>query len=140
MVADDLYIGNDPLRLALDLNHLLLTKLNISLRPIELISQRVQRGLMPFLLLSEPLSHLAHSLLFLLKLLFNLSLESSELKQLLLTLGQKLLVFGVVLNELGLLALNLSYCFLCLVDLRDVVLHVVADLDVIALEGPELIC
>ena len=77
MIRDDLDISDDALRLALDLSHLLLAKLDSGLSPIELVRQRVQRGLMALLLLPEPLSHLPHSLLLLFKLLLDLGLESS---------------------------------------------------------------
>jgi hypothetical protein len=53
---------------------------------------------MPLLLLAESLSHLTHPLFLLFELLFNLGLESSELNQLLFTLWQELLVFGIVFD------------------------------------------
>jgi hypothetical protein len=94
---------------------------------------------MSLLLLAKLLGHGADLLLVLLELLLSLLLLDVELDELFLFVWQSLLVLEVLFNELALLTLNVLDRLLGLVYLGDVVLHVIADLDVGLLENAEFI-
>jgi hypothetical protein len=130
VIADIFNVALNLLRLPLDGNHLLLLKFDALLQLIELVNKRINRGLMSLLLLAKLLGHGADLLLMLLELLLSLLLLDVELDQLFLFVWQSLLVLKVFLNELALLVLDVLDRLLGLVYLGDVVLHVIADLDV----------
>ena len=94
---------------------------------------------MCLLLLAKLLGHGADLLFVLLELLLSLLLLDVKLDQLFLFVWQSLLVLEVLLNELALLTLDVLDRFLGLVYLGDIVLHVIADLDVGLLQDAEFI-
>ena len=92
MIADIFNVALNLLGLPLDSNHLLLLKFNALLQLIELVNERINRGLMSLLLLAKLLCHGADLLLMLLKLLLSLLLLDVELDQLFLFIWQSPLV------------------------------------------------
>ena len=94
---------------------------------------------MSLLLLAKLFGHGADLLLMLLKLLLSLLLLDVKLDQLFLFVGQSPLVLKVFLNELALLILDVLNRLLGLVYLGDIVLHIIADLDVRLLQDAEFI-
>jgi len=139
MIADVFNVALNLLRLALNGNHFLLLKFNALLQLVELVNERINSRLMSLLLLAKLLGHGADLLLVLLELLLSLLLLDVEFDQLFLFVWQSLLVVEVFLNELALLTLDILDRFLGLVNLGDIVLHVIADLDVGLLKDAEFI-
>lgn len=139
MIADVFNVALNLLRLALNCNHFLLLKFNALLQLVELVNERINSRLMSLLLLAKLLGHGADLLLVLLELLLSLLLLDVEFDQLFLFVWQSLLVVEVFLNELALFTLDVLDRFLGLVNFGDVVLHVIADLDVGLLQDAEFI-
>ena len=97
---------------------------------VELVDHWLELTLMTFLVLSKLLSHLSHSFFVSLKLSLRFLLLTNEVLELFLLLGKDHLIASVLFDEFLLLSCKLRNRFITSVDLRDVVFHVVPDLNV----------